>query len=142
MWCVGNPPLYVESIVKWVNTLLGNVESALTGIFHAFDLKHAARYLAEFEYRCNRRFELGAMLEQFSSAALSALPMPYRFISWLSFMRNQVMFSLYLIYLIRRVAVTARRVQVTEPFWASALLSLHAAQRLAVARLPIPSFVC
>ncbi|WP_324732129.1 IS1595 family transposase [Pseudomonas paeninsulae] len=63
---------------KWVNTLLGNVKNALTGTFHAFDLKHAPRYLAEFEYRFNRRFDLGAMIERFSYAALRTPPMPYR----------------------------------------------------------------
>lgn len=63
---------------KWVNTLLGNVKNALRGTFHAFDLKHSARYLAEFEYRFNRRFDLGSMIERFSHAALRTPPMPYR----------------------------------------------------------------
>ena len=63
---------------KWVNTLLGNVKNALSGTFHAFDLKHAPRYLAEFEYRFNRRFDLGAMIERFSYAALRTPPMPHR----------------------------------------------------------------
>lgn len=63
---------------KWVNTLLGNVKNALTGTFHAFNLKHAPRYLAEFEYRFNRRFDLGAMIERFGYAALRTPPMPYR----------------------------------------------------------------
>ena len=64
-------------VFKWVNTLLGNVKNALNGTFHAFDLKHSPRYLAEFEYRFNRRFDLGAMIERFSYAALRTPPMPY-----------------------------------------------------------------
>lgn len=63
---------------KWVNTLLGNVKNSLTGTFHAFHLKHAPRYLAEFEYRFNRRFDLGSMIERFSYAAMRTPPMPYR----------------------------------------------------------------
>ncbi|MCK2094616.1 MULTISPECIES: IS1595 family transposase [Pseudomonadota] len=65
-------------VFKWVNTLLGNVKNALTGTFHSFDLKHAPRYLAEFEYRFNRRFNLGTMIERFSYVALRTPPMPYR----------------------------------------------------------------
>lgn len=48
-------------VFKRVNTLPGNVQSALTGTFHAFNLKHAPRYLAELEYRFNRRFDLGSI---------------------------------------------------------------------------------
>lgn len=65
-------------VFKWVNTLLGNVKNALSGTFHAFHPKHAPRYLAEFEYRFNRRFDLGSMIERFSYIALRTPPMPYR----------------------------------------------------------------
>lgn len=50
----------------------------VAGTFHAFHLKHAPRYLAEFEYRFNRRFDLGSMIERFSYVALRTPPMPYR----------------------------------------------------------------
>jgi len=56
---------------------LGNVKNSLTGTFHTFHLKHAPRYLAEFEYRFNRRFDLGSMIERFSYVALRTPPMPY-----------------------------------------------------------------
>lgn len=65
-------------VFKWVNTLLGNVKNALSGTFHAFHPKHSPRYLAEFEYRFNRRFDLGSMIERFSYIALRTPPMPYR----------------------------------------------------------------
>ena len=42
----------------WVNTILGNVKSALRGTYHSFRPKYAQRYLSEFEYRFNRRFHL------------------------------------------------------------------------------------
>jgi len=49
---------------SWVNTLLGNVKTALTGTFLAIREKHVPRYLAEFDYRFNRRFDLPAMIER------------------------------------------------------------------------------
>jgi len=63
---------------KWVNTILGNVKNAITGTFHAVSLKHVPRYLAEFEYRFNRRFQLGDMIEQLANVGLKTPPMPYR----------------------------------------------------------------
>lgn len=44
---------------KWVNTVLGNLKTALSGTHHAFKFaKYANRYLAGFAYRFNRRFDL------------------------------------------------------------------------------------
>jgi hypothetical protein len=42
-------------------TLLGNLKTAMAGTYHAFDFtKYAHRYLAEFQYRFNRRFDMKA----------------------------------------------------------------------------------
>src|SRR5208337_2571348 len=49
---------------KWVNTVLGNIKSALTGTYRAVREKHVPRYLAEFEYRFNRRYKLETMIER------------------------------------------------------------------------------
>ena len=62
---------------KWVNTALGNIKAALVGTYRAVREKHAARYLAEFEYRFNRRYDLGAMIPRLARAALATAPMPY-----------------------------------------------------------------
>lgn len=62
---------------NWVNTVLGNVKNAITGTMHAVSGAHAPRYLAEFEYRFNRRFDLPAMMERFAHVALRTPPMPY-----------------------------------------------------------------
>jgi hypothetical protein len=41
--------------------VLGNLKTSLSGTYHAFDFqKYAARYLAAFSYRFNRRFDLRA----------------------------------------------------------------------------------
>ena len=66
---------------KWVNTLLGNIKNALLGTFHAIREKHVPRYLAEFEYRFNRRFDLPAMIERLTYVALRTPPMPHRMLS-------------------------------------------------------------
>ncbi|MES9958204.1 MAG: IS1595 family transposase [Sedimenticola sp.] len=67
-----------HSTFKWVNTMLGNVKNALLGTFHAIEEKHVPRYLAEFEYRFNRRFKLSSMIERLLFVALRTPPMPYR----------------------------------------------------------------
>jgi transposase-like protein len=63
---------------KWVNTTLGNIKSALIGTYRSIDTKHVPRYLAEFEYRFNRRFDLAAMLPRLTWASVRTTPMPYR----------------------------------------------------------------
>jgi transposase-like protein len=48
---------------KAVNTLIGNVKTALTGTYHAIKFaKYAYRYLAEVQFRFNRRYDLRAIL--------------------------------------------------------------------------------
>jgi transposase-like protein len=63
---------------KWVNTTLGNIKSAITGTYRSIRQKHVPRYLAEFEYRFNRRYDLAAMLQRLGYVALRTPPMPYR----------------------------------------------------------------
>src|SRR5215213_9906998 len=63
---------------KWVNTALGNIKAAITGTYRSISQKHVPRYLAEFEYRFNRRYDLAAMLPRLTKAAAQTPPMPYR----------------------------------------------------------------
>ena len=63
---------------KWANTLLGNLKTSLTGTFHAIRDKHVPRYLAQFQYRFNRRYDLPAMIPRLGWAAVRTPPMPYR----------------------------------------------------------------
>jgi transposase-like protein len=69
-----------QSVTKkefaWVNTMIGNVKNAITGTYHAIDPKHLPRYLAEFCYRHNRRFQLEDMIPRFGYAAVRTPPMP------------------------------------------------------------------
>ena len=64
-----------------VNTLLGNLKTASSGTYHAFDfLKYAHHYLAEVQYRFNRRFDLKAILVRLLRAASLTAPHPERFL--------------------------------------------------------------
>jgi transposase-like protein len=63
---------------RWVNTALGNIKAAITGTYRAIRQKHVPRYLAEFEYRFNRRYDLVAMIPRLAKASLNTPPMPYR----------------------------------------------------------------
>jgi ribosomal protein L37AE/L43A len=57
----------------WVNTLLGNLKRSLAGTYHAFKArKYGQRYLAEFQYRFNHRFDLPAMIPSLTRAACRA----------------------------------------------------------------------
>jgi len=53
----------LECFFHWVNTLLGNIKSSIQETYHGFKFdKYAARYLAELQYRFNRRFDLPTMI--------------------------------------------------------------------------------
>lgn len=59
----------------WINTLLGNVKTSLSGAYHAFDFgKYAVRYLAAIAYRFNRRFRLDTLPQRLLIAAINCTP--------------------------------------------------------------------
>jgi len=63
---------------NWVNIILGNLKTALAGTFHKLSSKHLPRHLATFQYRFNRRYKLGDMIERLAYVALRTPPMPAR----------------------------------------------------------------
>jgi transposase-like protein len=62
---------------KWANTMLGNIKSAIVGTYRALRKKHMVRYLAEFEWRFNHRFDLAEMIPALGRAAVTTKPAPY-----------------------------------------------------------------
>lgn len=64
--------------LQWVNTGLGNIKSAITGTCRSCRPQHAGRYLAAYEYRFNRRFQLDKIAERLAAAAVQTAPTPYR----------------------------------------------------------------
>jgi len=61
---------------KWVNTILGNLKGNLTGVCRWISAKHLSRYLAEFQWRFNRRFDLGSILDRLMISSAHTPPMP------------------------------------------------------------------
>ena len=66
---------------KWVNTTLGNIETALAGTYHHVSAKHAQAYLTSFAYRFNRRRQLDSIVERLAWAAVHTGPHPYRVVT-------------------------------------------------------------
>lgn len=64
---------------KAVNTVLGNLKTALAGTYHAFGFaKYAHRYLAQVQYLFNRRFNLQTILTRLARAACATHPCSLR----------------------------------------------------------------
>ena len=61
-----------------LNTNLRNVKSGPHGTCHKLSPQHLPRYLAEFCYRFNRRFDLAAMLPRLGYAAAHTPTMLHR----------------------------------------------------------------
>jgi transposase-like protein len=74
----GGPDSVEIKEFRWVNTMLGNVKNAIRGSYHAISEKHIPRYLAEFCYRFNRRFNLKEMVRRLAYVALQTPPVPVR----------------------------------------------------------------
>ena len=76
--CGGGRSSVEEPEFYWVNTILGNLKSALRSTYHAIRPKYAQRYLSEFQYRFNRRFDLCELIPRLAYVALRTPPMPER----------------------------------------------------------------
>jgi transposase-like protein len=74
----GSVPDLGHPIFWWVNTMLGNVKNAMHGTYHALRPKYLQRYLSEFCYRFNRRFDLAALVPRLIVAAARTPPLTYR----------------------------------------------------------------
>lgn len=74
----GGPEGVRNPIFKWVNTLLGNIKTALAGTYHAQRSRYAARYLAEFQYRFNRRINLSRLFKRLLYTVAQTPPLPGR----------------------------------------------------------------
>lgn len=67
-----------NELFTWVNTMIGNVKNSLQGSYHSISPKHIPRYLGEFCYRFNRRFDMGAMVARLGYVAARTCAMPER----------------------------------------------------------------
>jgi len=60
---------------NWINTIFGNVKSALTGTYRSGKKEYSERYLAEFQYRINRRFNLRSLFTSLIYTAAYTAPL-------------------------------------------------------------------
>jgi transposase-like protein len=69
----------------WVNTVLGNLKGNIVGVTRWVAKAHLDRYLAEFQYRFNRRFDLASILPRLLSVAVRtpAMPQPLLKMAWM-----------------------------------------------------------
>jgi len=67
---------------SWVNTILSNIKTGLTGTFHSFECsKYSSRYLAAIMFRFNRRFRLDTIFLKLVKHAVESPPIPGKAIS-------------------------------------------------------------
>ena len=66
----GRKPKDVPEL-QWINTVLGNLKTSLSGSYHSFGFKkYAEQYLGAFAYRFNRRFDLKTLAKRLLVAAV------------------------------------------------------------------------
>jgi hypothetical protein len=71
-----NPEQKVQGVFGWVNTVIGNLKTTLSGTYHPVSIKYVSRYLAEFEYRFNRCYSLGTILKRLLHRTIHTPPYP------------------------------------------------------------------
>lgn len=74
--CGGGRASVEESEFYWVNTILGNLKSAIRSTYHSINKRYVQRYLSEFQYLFNRRFDLEAIIPRLLYVSLRTPPMP------------------------------------------------------------------
>ena len=60
--------------LKWVNTVLGNLKTAIAGTHKAIRRPYVGRYFAEFQFRFNRHHDLPGLFTSLLAAAAGARP--------------------------------------------------------------------
>ncbi len=71
-----------EEHFKWINTILSNVKTLISGTFHAIEChRYAFRYFGEITYRFNRRWDLKKIFYDLCSTVISTSPITSKQIS-------------------------------------------------------------
>jgi hypothetical protein len=66
---------------RWVNTAIGNTKNSIRGAYHSLKVaKYARQYLAEIQYRFNRRFQLEDLVPRLLYACAQNRP---RNLAWI-----------------------------------------------------------
>lgn len=75
---VRDDPEMARRFFPWVHITLSNLKRFLLGTHHKPEAKHLARYVAEFTYRLNRRWQEANLFAQLARACLSTNTITYR----------------------------------------------------------------
>jgi len=67
-----------HSLFPWVHITLSNLKRFLLGTHHKVEQKHLKRYVAEFNYRLNRRTMEPTMLPRLIRACLATQTITYK----------------------------------------------------------------
>lgn len=71
-------PEMAHRFFPWVHITLSNLKRFLLGTHHKPQAKHLSRYVAEFTYRLNRRWQEASLFEQLTRACLTTNTIIYR----------------------------------------------------------------
>jgi len=72
----------IETTFKWVNTILSNVKTSISGTFHSLKFeRYGFRYLADLQFRLNRRFDLRKMFFGLISKAMTSSQKPVQYLN-------------------------------------------------------------
>ena len=69
---------HAEDGLPWAHTVFGNLKTWLRGAYHGVSRKHLQRYLNEFQFRFNKRWQEADLFSPVLCAAIAADPFPYR----------------------------------------------------------------
>ncbi len=80
---------------RWINTILGNLKTSLSGTLHAFNFgKVARRYPGGFCFRFNRRFAMPEMIDRIANSVCCCMPCTEHDSGSRRLMDDQVLFCL------------------------------------------------
>jgi len=69
--------LDIDHRPRWAHTVFGNLKTWLRGTFHGVSPKHLQRYLDEFVFRFDRRWQETELFIRVLHRALDTAPLPY-----------------------------------------------------------------
>ena len=70
-------PEAAGEVLPWAHTIISNLKAWLLGTFRGVSHKHLDRYLKEFTYRLNRRWNEDKLFYYLTRRAVEGKPLPY-----------------------------------------------------------------
>jgi transposase-like protein len=70
-------PEAASEVLPWAHTIISNLKAWLLGTFRGVSHKHLDRYLTEFTYRLNRRWNEDKLFYYLTRRAVEGKPLPY-----------------------------------------------------------------